>query len=98
MPILYDFFLAYTSSALYSIGSNPDSSVSNPYRGFGFPTIYTNYYAQQNYDPDPTRNEWYKHYYFWDDFLNIVNLLTPCTNESLYPVVSISVLPFSEQF
>jgi hypothetical protein len=70
MPILYDFFLAYTSSALYSIGSNPDSSVSNPYRGFGFPTIYTNYYAQQTYDPDPTRNEWYKHYYFWDDFLN----------------------------
>ncbi len=64
MPILYDFFLAFTSSALYSIGSNPDANVANPYRGFGFPTIYTNSYAQLN------TQEYYKHYYFWDDFLN----------------------------
>ena len=70
IPVLFDFFLYFTSSALYYIGGSPDTTVTSTHRGFGFPTLYTNYYAQQTYDQDPTRNEWLKQYYFWDDFLN----------------------------
>ncbi|MEM3093121.1 MAG: hypothetical protein QXI92_05405 [Candidatus Nitrosocaldus sp.] len=63
-PLLLDFFLAFTSSTLYSIAGSADITPSNPYRGFGFPSAYTSSYANMAVE------EYYKHKAFWDDFLN----------------------------